>query len=328
MAHARRRGATGHADPVRGELVAVSSVQQRRAVGDAVGRVLDGAVDMHVHTHPSPFPRRIDAVEAAHRAADAGMRAIVVKSHHHDTSIDVAALSAHGLSSSGVEVFGGIALNTQVGGLNPHAVNLCLAMGGRVVWFPTIASPRHIEREGAHHRLRFPKLAVDLKPEEPIDVWDGSILKPEVHEILRMIAEADAVLASGHMPPRSILAVFSAAREHGVRRLVVNHPNFVIEASRTEVRRMVELGALVEHSLCMYDEDSAFCNWAIDTLVEWIVWVGPEHSLLGSDLGQEDNPMPADSFRKICARLLAAGLTEPEVRMLVADNPARLLGLD
>ena len=299
-------------------------------MSEVVERLLDGAVDMHVHPYPSPFPRRMDAAEAAQRAADAGMRAIVVKSHHHDTAMDVAALREHGIASSGIDVFGGIALNTQVGGLNPHAVNLCLAMGGKVVWFPTIASPKHIEHHREHPQLKFPSLAVDLIPEEPIDVFangDGT-LRPEVHEILTMIADADAVLASGHMPAQSIIAVFEAAKEHGVRRMIVNHPNFVIEASKDEVKKLADLGALIEHSLCMYDEESSFHNWQIDTLVDWIRWVGPERSSLGSDLGQAGNPFPADSFRKICSRLLEAGMTEREVRMLVADNPARLLGVD
>jgi hypothetical protein len=298
-------------------------------MSDVIDRLLDGAVDLHVHPYPSPFPRRMDAAEAAQRAADAGMRAIVVKSHHHDTSTDVAALRAHGIDASGIDVFGGIALNTQVGGLNPHAVNLSLAMGGRVVWFPTIASPKHIEHHREHPQLKFPTLAVDLIPEQPIDVWTNGAreLRPEVHEILSMIADADAVLASGHMPAPSIIAVFEAAKEHGVRRMVVNHPNFVIEATKEEVKQLAELGALIEHSLCMYDEESSFHNWQIDTLVEWIRWVGPERSSLGSDLGQAGNPAPADSFRKICGRLLEAGMTEREVRMLVADNPARLLGV-
>ncbi len=299
-------------------------------MSDVVDRLLDGAVDLHVHPYPSPFPRRLDAAEAAQRAADAGMRAIVVKSHHHDTSTDVAALKAHGIDAAGIDVFGGIALNTQVGGLNPHAVNMSLAMGGRVVWFPTIASPKHIEHHREHPQLKFPSLAVDLIPEEPIDVFaaDGRSLRPEVHTILAMIADADAVLASGHMPAQSIIAVFTAAREAGVRRMIVNHPNFVIEATKDEVKQLAELGALIEHSLCMYDEESSFHNWQIDTLVDWIRWVGPERSSLGSDLGQAGNPFPVDSFRKICSRLLEGGMTEAEVRMLVADNPARLIGLD
>ena len=299
-------------------------------MSDVVDRILDGAVDLHVHPYPSPFPRRLDAAEAAQRAADAGMRAIVVKSHHHDTATDVAALKAHGIDASGIDVFGGVALNTQVGGLNPHAVNMSLAMGGKVVWFPTIASPKHIEHHREHPALKFPSLAVDLIPEEPVDVFadGGRALRPEVHEILRMIAEADAVLASGHMPARSIIAVFSAAKDAGVRRMIVNHPNFVIEASKDEVKELAELGALIEHSLCMYDDESSFHNWEIDTLVDWIRRVGPERSSLGSDLGQAGNPLPTDSFRKICSKLLEAGMTEREVRLLVADNPARLLGID
>jgi hypothetical protein len=296
-------------------------------MSDRIEGLLDGAVDLHVHPAPSPFPRRIDIVEASRLAAEAGMRAIVVKSHHHNTAMDVAAVMPYGVEQSGVQVFGGIALNTQVGGLNPHAVNLCLAMGGKIVWFPTIASPAHIAH--AHNpNLRFPKLAIPLMDEEPIDVWteDGK-LKPEVYEILRMIAEADAILASGHMPPRSILAVFEAAREVGVRRMVVNHPNFVIEATIEEARKMADLGAMIEHSLCMYDEDSTFYNWSIDVLVDWIRAVGPERSLLGSDLGQNNNPLPEQAYYKICGRLRDAGWTMRELRTLVADNPGKLLGI-
>ncbi|MFN2591050.1 MAG: DUF6282 family protein, partial [Actinomycetota bacterium] len=181
-----------------------------------------------------------------------------------------------------------------------------------------------------HTTLKFPTLAVPLIDDEPVDVWadDGETLRPEVHRILGMIAEADAVLASGHMAPASILALFEAARDAGVRRMILNHPNFVIEASQAEAEKMADLGALVEHSLCMYDEDSTFYHWETDVLVDWIRTIGPERSSLGSDLGQEHNPLPVESFRKICGRLLDAGLAERDVRMLVADNPARLLGLD
>ncbi len=298
-------------------------------MSDRVDKLLEGAVDLHVHPYPSPFPRRIDILAAARHAAEAGFRAIVVKSHHHSTATDVEALRPNGLDATGVRVFGAIALNNQVGGLNPSAVNMALAMGGKVVWFPTTASPAHLEHEKSPN-LKFPKLAIPLMAERPIDVWasDGHSLKPEVHEILAMIAEADGILASGHMYPRSILGLFEAARTAGVKRMVVNHPNFVIEATKEEALRMAELGALVEHSLCMYDEDSTFYHWEIGVLVDWIRTIGVERSSLGSDLGQQNNPLPAESYRKIVGRLLEAGLTEGEVRTLVADNPARLLGLD
>jgi hypothetical protein len=294
---------------------------------DRVVRVLEGAVDLHVHPAPSPLPRRIDAREAGELAGDAGFEAIVVKSHHHSTVMDVLALGEPGGNGSGARVYGGIALNSAVGGLNPHAVDLALKMGGRIVWFPTIASPQHIAHHRAHPDLKFPKLAVKLEPETPIDVFDGDgQLKPEVHRILESIAEADAILASGHMAPASITAVFEAAREKGVRRMLVNHPNFVIEASYDDARHWVGLGALIEHSLCMYDDESAFYHWDLETLVKWIEAVGAEHSTLGSDLGQMANPLPTDAFRKIVTGLLDRGMPERDVRRMVADNPRELLG--
>jgi hypothetical protein len=294
---------------------------------DRVVRVLEGAVDLHVHPAPSPLPRRIDAREAGELAGEAGFEAIVVKSHHHSTVMDVLALGEPGGNGSGARVYGGIALNSAVGGLNPHAVDLALKMGGRIVWFPTIASPQHIAHHRAHPDLKFPKLAVQLQPEEPIYVLDGNgQLKPEVHRILESIAEADAILASGHMAPASITAVFEAAREKGVRRMLVNHPNFVIEASYDDARHWVGLGALIEHSLCMYDDESAFYHWDLETLLKWIEAVGAEHSTLGSDLGQMANPLPTESFRKMVSGLLDRGMPERDVRGMVADNPRQLLG--
>jgi hypothetical protein len=296
---------------------------------DVVGDLLRGAVDLHSHPYPSPFPRRIDILQAARHYGEHGFRAIVVKSHHHSTAPDVGLLKRHGLDDAGVQVFGAVVLNCHVGGLNPHAVNLALALGARVVWFPTISSPQHIEH-AKHANLKFPKLAVQLVEDSPVDVWseEDDDLRPEVHDILRMIAGADAVLAAGHMDIRSILTVLEAARDAGVTRMVVNHPGFVIEASKEDAVEMAELGAVIEHSLCMYDEESTFFQgWSIEHLVEWIRAIGPERTVLGSDLGQDNNPLPGESYRKIAGRLLEAGVTEEEVRQVVAENPARVLGL-
>jgi hypothetical protein len=295
---------------------------------DAVARLLEGAVDLHVHPAPSPMPRRLHAAEAAQQAAEAGFSAIVVKSHHHSTVMDVLALEQAGATNGGAKLFGGIALNGPVGGINPKAVDLALKMGGRIVWFPTIGSAQHIRHHREHPNLRFPKLDIHLEPESPIEVLDGDgRVRDEVYAVLESIKAADAILASGHMAPAQITAVFEAAREVGVRRMLVNHPNFVIEATYEDARRWVDLGAYIEHSLCMYDERSTFHNWELDTLVEWIRAVGPERSTLGSDLGQTENPLPTESFRTIVGRLLERGMPEDDIRTMVARNPGELLGV-
>jgi uncharacterized protein DUF6282 len=294
---------------------------------EVVARVLKGGIDLHVHPAPSPLPRRIDAVEAAQAAEAIGMRAIVVKSHHHSTVTDVLALGRD-LNGLPVRVFGGIALNSAVGGLNPHAVDLALKLGGRIVWFPTIGSPQHIAHHAAHPDLKFPKLAVHVREERPVDVFDESgELRPEVHDIIGLIKEHDAILASGHMAPDRILAVFEAAHAAGVTRLLVNHPNFVVEATHEQGKRFVELGAVIEHSLCMYDDRSSFYNWDIDVLLGWIRAVGPDRSTLGSDLGQMKNPLPSEAFTNIIGQLLDAGLSEGELESMVRRNPARLLDM-
>jgi hypothetical protein len=295
---------------------------------DRVAALLEGAVDLHVHPAPSPLPRRMDGAEAARLAGESGFSAVVVKSHHHSTVMDVLALKQAGVDHGSAELFGGIALNGPVGGINPKAVDLALKMGGRIVWFPTIGSAQHIRHHAEHPNLKFPKLAVHLEPEVPIEVLDGNGgVTEDVYAILESIKAHDAILASGHMAPHQITAVFQAAREVGVQRMLVNHPNFVIEASHEDARRWVELGAYVEHSLCMYDEESSFHNWDLDTMVAWIEAVGPERSTLGSDLGQMNNPLPTDSFRKIVGRLLERGTPEDTVRRMVATNPAELLGV-
>jgi hypothetical protein len=294
---------------------------------EVVARVLKGSVDLHVHPAPSPLPRRVDAVEAAEAAEGIGMRAIVVKSHHHSTVTDVLALGRD-LKGLPVKVFGGIALNSAVGGLNPHAVDLALKLGGRIVWFPTIGSPQHIAHHAAHPDLKFPKLAVHVREERPVDVFDeNGELRPEVHDIIGLIKEHDAILASGHMAPDRILAVFEAAHAAGVNRLLVNHPNFVVEATHEQGKRFVELGAVIEHSLCMYDDRSSFYNWDIDVLLGWIQAVGADRSTLGSDLGQMKNPLPSEAFTNIVGQLLDAGLGEADVEAMVRRNPARLLDL-
>lgn len=286
--------------------------------------LLAGAVDLHVHPSPSPYPRRIDPIGAAEAAAEAGMRAVVLKSHHSDTAILIDALRERGLAEIDVEVHGGVVLNSQVGGINPHAVSLSLAMGGRVVWLPTISSPAHIASTG-----HFPTATVELIDEDPIDVWgaDGELL-PELHAVLELIAAADAVLASGHLPPGSIVATFAAARQAGVRRLVVNHPNFIVEVGSEDALRLVELGAYIEHEVSMYDETSRFHTYGIETLEEWIELAGPERSILASDLGQANNPLPPESLQRIAERLIGNGLGADEVHGLLATNPARVLGLD
>lgn len=290
-----------------------------------VAEVLDGACDLHVHPGPSPFPRRIGIKEAAEQAHAAGFRAILVKSHHHSmlSDIESAELASGPMP---IPVLGGVALNNYVGGVNPVAVELAVNRGGRIVWFPTISSDRHI---CAHSdELRFPSTDHSLSVGAPIEVLDGNDkLVPAAHDVLDLIAEHDLILSTGHMSPVEITAVLTEASNRGIGRLLVNHPNFVIEADEDLVRTWISLGAIIEHSLCMYDDRSSFCNWKPEELVRLVRLLGPENTIFGSDLGQRGNPLPVEGYERVIGDLLDAGVSVDDLRKMTVHNTARLAGL-
>ena len=130
---------------------------------------------------------------------------------------DILALHEAGLGEIPVKVFGGVALNNHVGGLNPYAVDLTLNLGGRIVWFPTLASPAHIahvEEEESHGRVGFINATITVRPDKPISILDESgRLKEEVYEILDMIKDHDVILTGGHLPAYEIEPLITAAQE-------------------------------------------------------------------------------------------------------------------
>jgi hypothetical protein len=100
-------------------------------------QTLSGVIDAHIHADPDSMPRSIDALSLARLAHQRGLRAIVLKNHYESTA-GVAWLASQ--QAPGLEVFGGIALNLPVGGLNPTAIeNMVRVKGGygRIVWMPT-----------------------------------------------------------------------------------------------------------------------------------------------------------------------------------------------
>ncbi len=107
---------------------------------------LTGLIDQHIHSGPDVWPRFADDVETVRMAAEAGMRALLLKSHVTLTA-DRAAI-AEKVVGRGIRVFGALALNTQVGGLNPAAAEAALTLGAREIWMPTQDAANHRRWEG------------------------------------------------------------------------------------------------------------------------------------------------------------------------------------
>ncbi|GAA2176033.1 hypothetical protein GCM10009846_28250 [Agrococcus versicolor] len=293
--------------------------------------LLHGAVDLHCHSGPSPMPRRITHVEAARQAADAGFRAIVVKCHYHDTVTDLLSMASE-LEPLPIQVFGGIALNSANGGLNPWATDRSFRMGGRMVWFPTISSSAHLAHAEQHAETKAHFQPLGMLQSEEVRVFESDAeggwsdaVRPEVRIIVEQARDAGALISTGHLDADQALAVVRTAHEAGHDRVLVSHPDYVSDIGRERLAEMVELGAYVEHEIAMYDRDHIF---PAEQLVDWIRTVGPERTVLGSDLGQVGNPLPVEGYRRLLARLLELGVAEDDLATMIQRNPAHLIGLD
>lgn len=300
--------------------------EDRRTDDPEVDAVLQGAVDMHVHPAPSPFPRRIGILDAARDAAENGFSAIVVKSHHTSMQTDVLALQGAGLSDVGVEVYSGVALNRTIGGLNPYAVELFLSLGAKVVWFPTISSRAHIDFHHVHHNSRFPTTDLGLREHEPLSILDAEgQLVPEVYDILEVIRAHGAVLNAGHLPAEEIDILVPTARAAGVDRIVISHPTFIIGASPARTAGWVQEGATVEHCLALAvgRPESPLTQEAIEP---YLKACGVGGTVFSSDLGQRSSILPVSGFRRMVRRMLDAGWSADDVHRMVATNGRQLLG--
>ena len=99
-----------------------------------ISDLVRGSVDMHMHFGPDPlFPRRIDAAGAARDAQEAGMLAIVLKSHSYPTA--PVAYEAQKVAPD-VNIIGSICLDQEMGGVNPYAVQASADIDAKVCWLP------------------------------------------------------------------------------------------------------------------------------------------------------------------------------------------------
>jgi hypothetical protein len=285
---------------------------QGRSQDAATAALLQGAIDIHVHTEPDSRPRSVDGVEAARQAKAAGMRAIVLKNHYEFTS-GLAYIVRKQVP--GIEVFGGVDLNLTVGGINTAAVEYMAATTGgfgRFVWMPTFDS---------ENQVRFSK---ENRPF--VSVSKNGALLPAVKDVIAAIAKHNLVLATGHSSAEEGLMLLREGKRQGVQHMVVTHAmNPPILMTVPQMQEATKLGAFVEFvGGNIGDQDGTA---RMDRFADAIRKIGPEFCVLSSDLGQKDNPLPAPGYGAFLAAMRARGFTQQDLDRMSKRNPAQLLGL-
>jgi len=273
--------------------------------------VLKGAIDIHAHYGPDVYMRQWDVFEIARRAQEHGLRGIVIKSHWGE-SAGLAQLTQK-YAAPNLDVWGGLALNTTVGGINPMTVRFFAETeGGRakVLWMPT---------HDAEHEVKYTK---QQRPYVRVS-QDGELL-PQVLEVLDLVKKYDLTLATGHVYVWEMLAIMREAKARGIDRIIVTHPGLgpmFTDPTVEQLQQAVELGGMVEVVASELFRDMR------PQVVQMMRTIGPEHIILSTDSGLIGTPNHTDALVLAANILREDGFTEEQLNMMFKDNPAKVLGL-
>jgi len=283
--------------------------------------LLEGSIDIHIHSAPDVYPRLLNDVELALSAKENGMRAILVKNHYFETA------GRARLASDTAEfpVFGGIALNLTNGGLNKHAVKMALKMGAKQVWMPTVHADYFVKNKD-HVANLATEIGDDVQGLTLINK-DGS-LKKELYEIFELIREGGAIFATGHVTKEEAKIAVREAAKKGVKKILVTHPAATfVHYSVDDMKEILDLGATyLEHTWNDVTRQVSH-PLPIPALFDVIKAVGAAHCIMSTDAGQWLNPPAAQQMGIYIKEALKSGISAKDVRTMVADNPARILGL-
>lgn len=269
--------------------------------------------DCHVHAAPDVADRFGDDRDVLQTYERAGANGFVLKGHHEST-----VGRAHSLArQSGLAVVGGITLNHPAGGVNPAAVAAALGAGGRVVWMPTADAhtqekahlPRLCDRE-----VRLGRAVLGVPPVEP-----GA--EEAANLVLALIADHDAVLATGHLSGAECHWLLERARHYGINRILLTHPSYTVPGlDAAAVAELAAAGGSVEITAYQLLHQPG-CT--ASQLVE-VVRAAGQRLVLSSDAGQPDSPPPPEALQRLVDELAAQGVDRGLLEAAASSVPAGL----
>jgi predicted metal-dependent phosphotriesterase family hydrolase len=165
---------------------------------------------------------------------------------------------------------------------------------------------------------------------------NGQLL-PEALEVLKVIAKYDLGLSTGHVSTEEALLLIRAAKQAGVNKIYVQHPNHGgIVMSMAQMKEAVRLGALIEIVLSgegltgggpkVVNAENPVMDYGPQKMAD-IRALGPANVVLSTDLGQPGRVNYAQAFQMAMTVLARSGFSQAEIDMMTRQNPARFLGL-
>jgi len=273
------------------------------------------AIDMHIHSSLDLIPRKLNDIEVARQAKEAGMRAILLKNHFESTV--GRAYLVQNIVGDEIKVFGGCVLNFPVGGINSEAVDVAIKLGAKEIWMPTIHSKNHI--------IKMESNKLDNKGIYILN--KKGKLNSSVYDVLELISKSGVVLGTGHLSTQEIILLVKEAHKMGIEKILITHPEWWLVDMNLDLQlELSKEGAYFERCIYFLTEKRNK-KGVFSTIVESIRKVGVESTVLATDFGQEFNPTPTLGLAWYIRNMLESGFKEKELDVMLKRNPSILLGI-
>ena len=279
---------------------------------EQVREIVRGGYDLHTHTNPSHFVRALDDVELARQCDEYGMAGVMIKSHYDSTAARTILGNRYGGAKA--TLYGGVALNRPVGGLNRYAAECTLKLGGKIIWLPT-RDAENCLKKGPKPNDFFDRPSIQVLDQEGKPV-------PEIYEIFAVVKKYGAYLATGHISPAESLVICREGNACGVR-MILTHPDW--KQTKVPLKDQV---ALAQNGVMIEKVWGNVCNGHITAaeMADSIRTIGASHIYLVTDFGQMDNPSPAAGICDFVRALLREGIPPEVLKTMLCTNPEQIVG--
>lgn len=280
---------------------------------------LKGVIDMHVHSNPDIRHRAYNDFELMEAAIRVGARAIVIKTHQGTTTDRAYLCNRHNelihKGSNDFTMFGSITMNRQIGGINPAAVESGLKLGAKVIWLPTQSARNHMKKN-------------HMAPGDCVEVLKDGTIVPELKSVFQLVKDFDAVLGTGHIAPGECFQVVEAARNAGVKKIVITHPEWWLVGMSLEeqVRIVRDYDVILERCFAQPLGGGKYQS-NLSSNLEVIQACGYKNVMVSTDGGQVENPNWEIALEQYIQYLADHNISAEQICHMTHTIQASLLGL-
>lgn len=147
--------------------------------------------------------------------------------------------------------------------------------------------------------------------------------------MFQLIKDHDAVLGTAHVSPEECFRVVEAARDAGVKKIVVTHPEWWLVGMSLEdqVRIVKDYDVILEHCYAQPLGGGKYKS-NLEMNLEAVRACGYEHVMVCTDGGQVENPNWEIALEEYMQYLADHGITESQLYYMTHTIQAGLLGIN